>query len=175
MIITIAGAPGSGKSTAGRLLAAKIGYKFISMGDLYKQAATEAGLTVNEFLEQNKNNPAFDKHFDEEQKKLGQDENIVLDSRLGFHLFPQAFKIYIDVDPSAAAHRVYEAHRNNDKYLSYEDAFAHVQLRKAQEVENYGKHYGVQVHDISNFDLVINSSTLTPQEVVEEILKNIIE
>ena len=34
MIITISGLPGSGKSTIGKMLAKKLGYKFYSMGDL---------------------------------------------------------------------------------------------------------------------------------------------
>jgi cytidylate kinase len=45
MIITLSGYPGSGKSTAGKLLAAKLGYNRYSIGDLQRRLAAEHNLT----------------------------------------------------------------------------------------------------------------------------------
>ncbi len=53
MIITLMGTPGAGKSTLGRLLAQKLGYKQYSMGDLQRRIAQEHGWTINELMARN--------------------------------------------------------------------------------------------------------------------------
>ena len=51
MIITISGIPGSGKTTVGRMLAEKLGYKFYSIGDLRGKMAMERGMTIDQLNE----------------------------------------------------------------------------------------------------------------------------
>ena len=49
MIITIAGAPCSGKSTVGKLLAKKLGFSYFYVGLRLRQMAEAAGVPVHEF------------------------------------------------------------------------------------------------------------------------------
>jgi len=48
MIVTIAGTPGSGKSTVVKKVAEALGYRMISTGDLRGQVAQERGMTIDE-------------------------------------------------------------------------------------------------------------------------------
>jgi adenylate kinase len=55
MILTLLGAPGSGKGTQGRRLAERLGLAYLSSGDLLRSAiasGTETGLRAKSFLEQ---------------------------------------------------------------------------------------------------------------------------
>jgi cytidylate kinase len=49
MIITISGKAGSGKGTISKLLAEKLGYEHISIGDMKRKIAHEMGITIFQF------------------------------------------------------------------------------------------------------------------------------
>ena len=61
MIITIGGAPGSGKSTVGRMLATNLNIPFFSMGDIRRAYALERGLTIEQLNELAKVDPSSDR------------------------------------------------------------------------------------------------------------------
>jgi cytidylate kinase len=54
--------------------------------------------------------------------------------------------------------------------MSVEDARAQILARKAHETERFKRVYGVDPHDKTNFDLVIDTSTLTLNECVAKII-----
>jgi len=49
MIITMSGKNGSGKGTVSKLLAEKLGYEYISIGNMKRELATAMGMTISEF------------------------------------------------------------------------------------------------------------------------------
>ena len=49
MLITISGLPGSGKTTVARLLSRQLGIPHVYAGDMYRKAAEERGMTLEEF------------------------------------------------------------------------------------------------------------------------------
>ena len=49
MLLTISGEIGSGKSTIARLASTKLGYSYVSGGDIFRDLAKEKGMTVDEF------------------------------------------------------------------------------------------------------------------------------
>ncbi|MGH9879179.1 MAG: nucleoside monophosphate kinase, partial [Nitrososphaerales archaeon] len=51
MIITIAGRPGSGKTTVAKEVAKRLGFKHLSTGDMRGQLAMEHGLTIDQLNE----------------------------------------------------------------------------------------------------------------------------
>ena len=112
MIITISGMPGSGKSTIAKILAQKLGYKHYSIGDLRGKMALDRHLTIDELNELGKREGWTDREPDEYQKKLGHEEdNFVIDSRLGFYFIPHSFKLFLTVDPEVAAERIFPNQR----------------------------------------------------------------
>ena len=173
MIITISGMPGSGKSTVGKLLAAKLGYRFYSMGDLRGKMATERGMTIDELNAVGEREGWTDRDVDEYQKKLGETEdNFVFDGLISFHFIPQAFKVFLDIDPRVAAARIHaDARPDEETVRTVEERQAQIAKRIASNESRYQKHYGVTFRDQSKFDLVIDTSTFAaPTITVEKIL-----
>lgn len=172
MIITISGMPGSGKSTVAKLLAQRLRYKHYSLGDLRGKMAMERGLTIDELNELGKREDWTDREPDEYQKKLGEKEdNFVIDSRLGFYFIPHSFKLFIDVDPRVAAERIFKNQRPDEKPCkTVGELESRLAARAAHDDERCGQYYKTSFQDRAQYNLVLNSTDHTPDEIVEQIL-----
>ncbi|MEM4267345.1 MAG: cytidylate kinase family protein [Candidatus Woesearchaeota archaeon] len=173
MIIVLSGKPGSGKSTVGRLLAKKLGYKFYSMGDFRGKLALERGLTVDQLNAIGEKEFWTDKLADDYQKRLGESENnFVMDSWLGFYFIPRGVKIFLDVNPDVAAKRVFMDQREDEeKQKSVEDVKEMLSKRVIQTQKRYYKYYGIKnIYDKKHYDAVIDTTKLSPEQVIEKIL-----
>jgi cytidylate kinase len=82
-------------------------------------------------------------------------------------------KVYVSVDPRVAAERLLKANRQDQQYNSVEEAMHHNAERMALETKQHLALYGVDSHDLKNFDIVVNSSHSTPEQVVEEIVSRL--
>lgn len=172
MIITISGLPGSGKSTIGKMLAQKLGYKYYSIGDLRGKLALERGLTIDELNALGEKEDWTDKEVDNYQRELGQSQdNFVMDGRLAFHFIPQAFKIFLTVDPAAAAQRVFQTPRpDEERASSPEELQKHMAQRIQSDKRRYQKYYGLSLDDLTQFDVVLDTTRLTPDQIIARLL-----
>ena len=109
MRITIGGTPVSGKGTAGRLLAKELEYEYWSAGDVWRAEAEKRGMTLIEFHGYLTANPAFDHELDERQAALSERDDIIIDSRLGFHFVKNSVTVYLTVNIDVAAARLLAA------------------------------------------------------------------
>ena len=100
-------------------------------------------------------------------------DNLIIDARLGFYAVPQSFKIYLKVDLKEAATRAYNdsLRKDTEKYESIEMAMKDIKYRYEQENMRYLKTYNVRRDDMSNYDLVIDTTNKLPEEVANIILK----
>lgn len=172
MIITIAGKPGSGKTTVAKLLAAKLNYKYYSCGQYMKELAAKKGVTLNQLLEIAEKDPAVDKEADNWQTQLGKKEdNFILDSRLGFHFISKSFKVFLDVDLDVSAERLYQAGHSGEHTL--EETRQIIQKRLDSEILRFSKQYNVNHLDFSHYNLVLVTSSLPPERIVQEILDRV--
>jgi len=176
VIISISGTPGSGKSTVGEILAKRLGFEHYSMGDFQRSLAQEKGITILELLELEKKDPKLDKRVDEKQRKIGLDEdNFVIDSRLGFHFIPHSVKIFIDASIEARAQRVFKdmdkEERSGEKVVDINDMIA--QMKKRQEIDlvKFEKHYSLNPYDHKHYDLVVDATMISAQEVAKKVLE----
>lgn len=167
-IITIFGLAGTGTSTCGKLLANKLGYEFISTGGLFRAQAEELGLTLHEYEKNINNNPEKDKEFDQKIEKLGQEkDNLVIDSRLAWYFIPQSIKIKFHCPDEIRLKRI--CNRDN---VSQEEAEHKTFFRENSHMNRYKQTYGLADYTADeNFDFIIETNSLTPEEIVEEILK----
>ncbi len=179
MIITISGLPGSGKSTVGKILAKKLGYCFLSMGDFRGKMAIERGLTIDELNKLGENEDWTDKLADDYQKKLGETkDNIVIEGRMSFHFIPKSFKIFVKVDAHEAAKRTMQNKEERPDEKAVETAKeAEVALLKRRESDKrrYLKHYGIDYTNPTHYNLVIDSTFIPAKEVANKILDKIKE
>lgn len=164
----------SWKWTVSKILAEKLGYEIISIWDMKRKLAKEMWLNIHEFnllWEKPENAKEFDLKYEEFQKCLDLNSNIILDSRLGFFTQPNAFKILLDVSEEIAGERIYKAERDTDKQESLQAAIEEVHNRNKADFERYIKLYDIDLRDQQNYDLVIDTWDKSPNEVAEIILE----
>ena len=171
MIITISGEAGSGKSTVGKIVAEKIGFKHYSIGDLLRELAVKKGISLLEISKLAESDRAVDDYLDNRQVELGKQKNLVLDSRLGFHFIPKSFKVFLTASQEEAARRIFSAQRDVEKEnSSLKKTIENIRKRKASESLRYSKLYNADPYDESNYDLVIDTTKLSPEEVAKKIV-----
>jgi len=179
MIITFNGNEGSGKSTIAKLVAKKLGYKRHYGGSFFRNVAKENNITLSELRILRLEDPKWDYEIDNYIKKLGDKEDgLVIEGRTAWHLIPHSLKIYLKVDEKEAAKRIYAELQNDksrnieDKKMnSIEDIIESIRKRKGEDVMIYKKHYGVDIHDPKNYDLVLDTTGLNIEEVFEKVME----
>lgn len=177
MIITIAGVPGAGKSTVKNHLAQVLGMKAYSIGDMRGQMARDRGLTIDEFNALGMTEDFTDREVDAFQKKLGETEdNFIIDGWLGWHFIPHSLKIFLDCTPDEAARRIFADRKGNPNradeadYASVEETAKTIAARLDQTHARYKKWYGVDFLDKGHYDIVIDTTSLTPEQTFDRVL-----
>ena len=163
----------SGKGTVSKLLAKKLNYEIVSIWDMKRKLAAEMWINIIEFnkmWDDPEKSAEFDLKYEEYQQNLKLSDDIILDSRLGFYAQPHAFKILLDVDEEVAWERIFKAERDTDKHASKKHAIAQVKERNSSDEERYKKLYDVDLRNPNNYNLVIDTSERTPEEVLQIIL-----
>lgn len=178
MIISLAGLPGSGKTTARNLLAEQLALPRYSMGDIFGKVAQRYGMTIGDFNEFAKGKPEIDHEVDQFQTTLATTEkHFVIDGRMSWHFIPDSFKVFLDVDLDEAAKRIFASQKENPTarndeptYGSADEVKSAITKRLAVDQARYHNVYGVDYLDHSNYDLVIDTTHTPPNEVVSLIL-----
>lgn len=182
MNITITGNLGSGKSSVAKILKEK-GYEYSSTGNIFRQLAMEKGLSVEEFNKQvneaaSRGDHSVDKMIDDTTTKIGEEQdNVVFDSRLAWNFAPKSFKVFIITDINEASRRVFhDSHRaNSESYESQEACRKALIHRQKLETVRYKEIYDIDYYDMNNYNLVIESTNASPDEIAQEILHKMAE
>lgn len=176
-IIAITGTLGSGKSSTSDLVAKKLGFKRFSSGDFMRKIALERGLSLNELSTNAETDSSIDKSIDNQVKKVGEMNKIVIDSRMAFHFIPEAFKVYLDLPPEIAKIRISNNLKENALRKKSEDSSTEEEIyrkiisRLASERKRYKELYGIENHtDKNNFDLVVDTNKNNLEQVVNIIV-----
>jgi predicted cytidylate kinase len=171
MIITISGRPGSGKSTVAKLLARRLGLDHVSAGDFMREMAAERGISVLELSGIAEHDDAIDREIDDRSRRLGQErDGFVIDARLAWHFIPKAFKVFLDVRLDVAARRIYGDRRGSEQEnVDLEATRRNTEIRRASESKRYALYYGIDYLDSANYDMVVDTSELDAEGVVDLI------
>lgn len=163
-IITIAGSLGSGKSSTAKHVAAALGYKHFSSGDLFRQIAAELGTSVEQANVMAEAQKEIDHRVDNLLQEMGKTaDKVVLDSRTAWHWMPDSFKVFLTLDTQVAAARIFGDMQTNGRVSEHastvEEVLASIERRFASEQKRYFDLYGINPTDPLNFDIVINTKT----------------
>ncbi len=93
----------------------------------------------------------------------------MLDAHLGFHCVPDAFKIHLTVQEAVAAQRILDAHRDTESAKNLEDSMRANRRRFETMRDNFLRLYAVDITDPANFDIMIDTSHLSPEAVLTQI------
>ncbi len=176
-IITIAGKPGSGKSSTAKSVAKELGFRHFSSGDLFRALGQERGVDV---LQANKETGVveeLDHLVDSKLQQMGKTEDeMVIDSRTAWHWMPDSFKVFLDLDLEIAAERILKEdndHRQTSEEVHDDPKHYAESLQHRMDVEQkrYADIYDINPYDTSNYDLVIDTSDLSLEEVTAKVLE----
>jgi cytidylate kinase len=161
-IITIAGSPGSGKSSTAKAIATELGFQHFSSGDLFRRLASEQGQSIEAMNISAEAQRDIDLRVDNLlQEMYHADDKIVIDSRMAWRWMPASFKVFLILDPQTAAERIFnhlqEEGRLSEDATSIEGVRKSIDRRFASEQKRYARLYGVNATDPLNFDIVINT------------------
>ena len=166
-VVTVGGPPGSGKSTAGRLVAEALGLEYRSAGELFRAEARRRGMDLAEFGRFAAAHPEVDRELDRGMQSLATPGRL-LDGRIQGALCRRAklavYDIVVTAREEVRVRRV--ADRDGQ---SVEVARAKVREREASERDRYRRFYGIDL-DREPAGLVVDSSDRPPLEVADRVL-----
>ncbi|MCB0524734.1 MAG: cytidylate kinase family protein [Saprospiraceae bacterium] len=171
--ITLTGDLGSGKSAVSKILCEKTGFEYISTGRIQRQLAQEMGVDTLEMNRLADTDPSIDERIDGIFISLNDDpKSYVIDSRMAWFFLPKSFKVYLQADVAVAAQRIiHDPARDSEVYGSQEEAVKKILARKASENARFLSKYGADCSNLDNFDIVINTTFRTREEVTNLVLK----
>jgi len=173
-VITISGHLGSGKSTVTKLLSDKLGWMTYSTGQAQRLIAKKYGISTLELNQRAITDKSIDREIDAVFKNPPWgDQPCIVDSRLAFHFLPQSLKVCLHVSPEVAAERVFKENRALETYDSVEQAKEYLQKRRQLEQAHFMKNYHLDIDQDDLFDLIIDTTNSTPDEICQKIIEKL--
>ncbi len=170
--ISLAGDLGSGKSTVSDILIRELSAEYYSTGAIVRSIAERRGMTVVELNVYMETHPEIDHEIDDGLVALGDvDKLLVIDSRMAWHFTPDTFKVYLSTDIETSALRIMGANRRGEHSATLEETVASTRARRESEKKRYKEQYGVDIKDLTNYALIVDTTAATPDEVAERIIE----
>ncbi len=140
-----------------------------------REIAAERGMSILELSRLAERDESIDRQIDARSAELARkSRDFVIDARLGWYFIPDSVKVFLDVRPEVAARRIYEARRGTEREnVDLEATRKAIEARTESEAVRYRDYYGIDYTDHSQYDLVIDTSEMTIDEVVQRILENL--
>jgi len=171
VVIAVSGEAASGKTTIARKLAEIYGLRFISIGMLFRKIAEERGISVIELHKIAEQDESIDRTIDNMAIEEAKKGNVVIEGHLTAWILKDIadVKIYLKADLNLRAKRL--AERDGK---SFEEALREIQEREEINRRRYLKIYGIDIRDLSIFDIVLDRTYLNIDQTIE-ILKKFID
>ena len=170
LVITVSGLHGTGTSTHARRLAKALGLRYVSAGTLFRRMAEERGVTLEEMSRLAEGDPEIDRLLDERTREQGVRGGAVIDGVLSGWMVEEAdVKIFLTAPLETRVMRI--AVRDG---LTLEEAREATLLREGIEGERFRRFYGIDVSDLSIYDVVLNTQLFVPDGTAR-ILKKVVE
>lgn len=169
--ISLAGDLGSGKSTVSDILISRLGAQYYSTGAIVRSIAADKGMTVTELNKYMETHPEIDHEIDDGIAALSLDERfLIIDSRMAWHFTKGTFKVYLSCDIETSSLRIMNANRSGEHASTLEETMVCTRSRRESEKKRYKEQYGVDIKDLSNYSLIVDTTVATPEEVAECII-----
>jgi cytidylate kinase len=170
LVIAVSGLHGSGKSVHAKRLAKTFGLRHVSAGMLFRRMAEERDMTLEEMSRLAKEDPEIDRLLDDRTKMEASRGRVVIDAALSGWMVENAdIKIFLTAPFEARVRRI--ADRD---CASIGEAREVTRLREEVERDRFRKYYGIDIYDLSIYDVVLNTELFIPDGTAG-ILKRIVE
>lgn len=170
--ITISGLPGAGTTTIAKLLEKKLGLKYVYSGDIFRKMAERYNMSLEEFGNYCERHKEVDEQLDRYQLEILQKGNAIVEGRIAGWLAHRnhipSTKVLLETDLETRAGRIVKREKGDIEKRKKE-----ILKRENSEATRYKKYYNIDLDDTSIYDLVVDSSDKTPDEIVEIIIEEI--
>ncbi|WP_188603054.1 (d)CMP kinase [Vulcanisaeta souniana] len=167
-VVAVSGQAASGKTTVARKLASKLNYRFVSIGELFRKIAVERNVSLVELHRIAESDFSIDKAVDEESIREARKGNVVIEGHLAAWLLRDLadVRIYLKADTKVRAQRL---SARDGKPAT--EAISEIRIREESNRRRYLTIYGIDINDLSPFDLVIDTTYIDADQVVDLVYK----
>lgn len=174
-VITISGPHGTGKTTYAKAIAEEFKLRHVSAGILFREAASERGLSLLDFTYKAEEDESVDRYIDEAVRREAEKGGVVLDGQLSAWIAGEkaSLKIYSTAPLEVRVKRI--AERDG---ISLQEAEKITVEREEREKARYFKIYKIGVNDLSIYDMIVDTTLLPLKEMIitfKNILREIIK
>jgi predicted cytidylate kinase len=173
-VITLSGVPGTGTTTIAKLLSKKLNLKLVYIGETFRTIAREYKMTLEEFGKFAKDNPEIDKELDDRQLALARTGNIILEGRLSGWMVKKnginAFSILLTADLETRIKRIM-----GREGKAYSEVKEEILNREQVELNRYLELYSINYQNPAHYSMVIDTTHLTPEEIIKIITDNVMK
>ena len=165
-IITISGPHGTGKSTYAKALAEALHLRYVSAGELFRGLARQQKLSLEALSARAAQDPSIDHMLDERTKEEARKGGVVIDAQLAAWMAGGLadVKVLLTAPDEVRFRRIAER-----DHVGIEDARKETEYRELIQQERYKNYYGIDVNDLSVYDVKIDTS-LHSIEMTKEII-----
>ena len=168
--VTISGPPGSGTSTLVSRIASSRDWSSLNGGDVFREEARTRGLTVEQLSSEAKEDLDVDRSLDSllQKRMSSNDSPEIVESRLsGWWAHKNnldCLRVWVNVSEQERARRIQKREGGD-----LEDCLRKSQKRQRDDMERYSTLYGINLDDMSPYNLVIDADEKDELEVFREV------
>ena len=169
MRIAISGPPGSGKTTVSEIVARRMGYRLVLVGQIFREMASERKVDLGTFGKFAEEDETIDRELDARVVAVAREStDIVIEGRLTGALMRkfeiEALTVHVDAAEDVRSLRIA---KREDKPA--EQVLKEMRVRERSERRRYLAYYGIDPSSRMIYDLWIDSSSNSAEEVAEAI------
>jgi len=173
LTITVSGLSSSGKTTGAKAIAQYFKLNYHSAGSIFREVAEKKGISIEKLTKERSDE--IDIETDRETLRLAIIGNVVIDGRLSGLIAGKWAEIRIFYNPPLEVRARRYAEREN---VDFNTALKNTRERDEADIEKYKKLYGIDLLDLSVYDIIIDNTNWSledaikkPIELIEEFLK----
>jgi cytidylate kinase len=172
LVVTIGGPHGTGKSTYAKMIARQFKIRYVSAGQLFRDLAKEKGLSLEELSKQAANSPEIDRMIDERSATEAAKGDAVIEGQLAAWMAKDLaqVRVYLKAPDEERITRI--AKRDHQ---DYEGARRQTLERERIQRERYKRYYGVNIDDLSLYNVIIDTGNRSVESTSKEIISKIQE
>ena len=172
--VTISGPPGSGTSTLVSKISERRDWNSINGGDLFREEASRRGISVEELSSEAKEDLDVDRVLDSllQERMNSPDCPEIVESRLSGWWAQKnslaCLRVWVSVSDEVRANRIQKREGG-----TFEKCLVKSKQRQADDKERYTLLYGIDLDDLSPYDLVVDADDLDEDGVFEIVNSNL--
>ncbi len=171
VVIVVSGPPGSGKTTQAKKIAEYFGLRYYSAGMIFRKMAEERGISIEELSRIATEDPSIDIGIDRRTYLEALKGDIVIDGHLTAWIIADISDVRVLITAPLATRIKRIALRDGKSFM---EAYHETVMREYLQRIRFRKYYGIDIDDLSIFDIIVNTENLGIDDTFK-IVKTAIE